>query len=121
MDTSLYDGFTFLPCIEKDNSVATKFSFFEFTENKFKGEPVGKSPIGYSYHVALFKVIQNSWKMTDNFDAIFVDPYVYALGLCDHGMYGCIVKQTTKSRNWFDQKLENVIQALSNNEEENDE
>jgi len=105
-----YDGFYFLP---GDDDEELNLSYFKFKEEAFKGKPVGSSTVGDMYHVAFFSRDDlGNPKFDDTFEAIFADPSVYIKGLVGSNVYGCILRKTEKSQEWFDEYLERALTKL---------
>lgn len=105
-----YDGFYFLPG-EDDEEL--NLSYFKFKEEIFMGAPVGSSSVGDMYHVAFFsRDDQGNPKFDDTFEAIFADPSVYIKGLVGSKVYGCILRKTEKSQEWFDEYLERAMKKI---------
>ena len=100
-----FDGFWFLPCDED----GLKLSFFTFGEEFGGGTPIGNSSIGDVYHLAFFKENEEGMpEFDDAFEAILGDPESYIKNLVGAGLYGCVVKKTTKSGKWFEDYLTSV-------------
>ena len=104
-----FDGFWFLPC-DKDG---LKLSFFTFGEEFGGGTPIGNSSIGDVYHLAFFKENEEGMpEFDDAFEAILGDPESYIKNLVGAGLYGCVVKKTTKSGKWFEDYLTSVVGSV---------
>lgn len=114
-----YDGIYFLPG-EDDNELV--ISYFNFRYEMAGGKPIESTSVGYKYHIAFFNRDENgSPKFEDAFEAILADPSVWIGNLAGAGVYGCVVKKTDKSSDWFDNylrktvgydKIKQMIQAL---------
>lgn len=105
-----YDGFYFLPDKEENSLL---FNFFTFDEddgdlvNSKKVE--SNNSIGDIWHIALFtKGEKGEPVFNDSFEAIFADPQVYAENLCGTGIYGCVLRKTDKSLEWFNDYLDKI-------------
>ena len=95
-DNEPFDAFFFLPG-EDENTV-----YLEGAVYKNRGEKIGGSAIGDSYHVILFKESDNGeFTDIDRFNAIFVDPVAYMSGLIESGWFGILTKMTTTSENFI--------------------
>ena len=104
-----FDGFWFLPCDED----GLKLSFFTFGEEFGGGTPIGNSSIGDVYHLAFFKENEEGMpEFDDAFEAILGDPESYIKNLVGAGLYGCVVKKTTKSGKWFEDYLTSVAGSV---------
>ena len=104
-----FDGFWFLPCDED----GLKLSFFTFNEEFGGGTPIGNSSIGDVYHLAFFKENEEGMpEFDDAFEAILGDPESYVKNLVGAGLYGCVVKKTTKSGKWFEDYLTSVVDSV---------
>jgi len=104
-----FDGFWFLPCDED----GLKLSFFTFGEEFGGGIPIGNSSIGDVYHLAFFKENEEGMpEFDDAFEAILGDPESYIKNLVGAGLYGCVVKKTTKSGKWFEDYLTSVVGSV---------
>ena len=100
-----YDGIFFLPGDEDDETV---IQFFNFKEEMAGGELVEASEIGPKYHIAFFKKDDNGTPVfDDHFEAIIGDPHTYIKNL--RGLYGCMVKKTNKSPEWFEDYLYKTV------------
>jgi len=98
-----YDGLFFTPGEEEDSLA---ISFFDLKDEYAGGEPVEGTDIGPNCHVAFFKECEDGLVRFDGtFEAIFADPLTYVTGLIGGGLYGCILKKTTKSNGWFENYL----------------
>ena len=104
-----FDGFWFLPCDED----GLKLSFFTFNEEFGGGTPIGNSSIGDVYHLAFFKENEEGMpEFDDAFEAILGDPESYIKNLVGAGLYGCVVRKTTKTGKWFDDYLTSVVGSV---------
>lgn len=77
-----------------------------------RGEPVGGSSMGHSYHIVLCKDHPTEDKFTDfdSFEAILACPLEYISGLIPSGWYGIIAKKTTTSQ----KVIEKVLASFEN-------
>ncbi|MCX8482005.1 MAG: hypothetical protein ORN50_00375, partial [Crocinitomicaceae bacterium] len=97
----------FLPTEEDDE---LNLAYFTFQEPYADGKKVGNSEIGDIYHIAFFKKDEEGQPIFDDaFEAILGDPKTYVNNLRGAGLYGCIVRKTDKSVNWFDNYLKDVL------------
>jgi hypothetical protein len=48
----------------------------------------------------------------DAFEAILGDPESYIRNLVGAGLYGCVVRKTTKSGKWFEDYLTSVVGSV---------
>jgi hypothetical protein len=102
MSTQEFDGFYFLP---GDDDYELNLAYFKF-KDKFAGKSVESSPLGDKYHIAFFKRDANGDPMFDEeFEAIFADPSIYVKGLIGADLYGCILRKTENSNEWWDEYL----------------
>ena len=104
-----FDGFWFLPCDED----GLKLSFFTFKDEYGGGTPIGNSSIGDIYHLAFFKENEEGMpEFDDAFEAILGDPESYVKNLVGAGLYGCVVRKTTKTGKWFEDYLTSVVGSV---------
>jgi len=104
-----YDGFWFLPNEEE----GLKLSYFTFGEDYGGGSPVGGNQLGDTYHLAFFKENEEGMpEFDDAFEAILGDPQTYIKNLVGAGLYGCVVRKTTKSGKWFEDYLTSVVGSV---------
>lgn len=97
-----YDGFYFLP---GDEEGAMNIAYFDFTDSQYKGEPIEAAEHGDKYHIAFFKLAGEKPVFDEHFEAIFSDPVVYVKNLLGSGLYGCVLRKTDKSANWWSEYL----------------
>lgn len=103
-----YDGIYFVPGDEENELKISYWSFKD--EDMASAKPVGNTEIGNMYHVAFFKRNEEGEPtFDDTFEAIFADPSIYVNNLVGVGVYGCMVKKTEKSSEWFDDYLQKTI------------
>ena len=104
-----FDGFWFLPCDEE----GLNLSFFTFKDEFGGGTPIGGNQIGDNYHLAFFKENEEGMpEFDDAFEAILGDPESYIKNLVGAGLYGCVVRKTTKTGKWFDDYLTSVKDSV---------
>jgi len=104
-----FDGFWFLPCEEE----GLNLSFFSFKDEYGGGTPIGGNQIGDNYHLAFFKENEEGMpELDDAFEAILGDPETYIKNLVGAGLYGCVVRKTTKTGKWFDDYLKSVVGSV---------
>lgn len=115
METQEFDGFYFLPFVEEESDdEELKFILFTLENEYAGGEKIGGNKIGDEYHIAFFRENENgSAEFDASFDAILGDPLKYAEGLLGSNLYGCIVRKTTKSTEWFQRYLKQVLQNIT--------
>lgn len=102
-----YDGFYFLPAEDDDDDLV--LSYFDFVGEYADAEPVESTEIGNKYHIAFFRKNEDGLpEFDESFEAILGDPATYVQNLVGAGLYGCIVKKTTKSGKWFEDYLTKV-------------
>ena len=107
-DDSEYDGIYFLPGNEDNELMISYWNFKD--EALANAKPVGNTQIGNMYHVAFFKRNENGEPaFDDSFEAIFADPSTYINNLVGANVYGCLVKKTEKSSEWFDDYLKRTV------------
>ena len=105
-EMSRFDGFYFVPDYD-DYDGNYKLAFFNFKEEWTMAEPVEKSQMGYTYHMAFFREDENGMPQFDDaFEAILADPMIYVKNLVGSGLSGCIVKKTETSDNWWTEYLD---------------
>lgn len=99
------DGFTFAP-----KGGQLELSFFDYTAEELNE---GKSE--NEYHIAFF-FIDDAGEVVDDdqFDAIFLNPYIYIKNLIGGKYYGMIARKTKRSAEWFDKTLIDIKKALQN-------
>ena len=104
-----FDGFWFLPCDEE----GLNLSFFTFKDEYGGGTPIGGNQIGDNYHLAFFKENEEGMpEFDDAFEAILGDPESYIKNLVGAGLYGCVVRKTTKTGKWFNDYLTSVKDSV---------
>ena len=104
-----FDGFWFLPCDEE----GLNLSFFTFKDEYGGGDPIGGNQIGDNYHLAFFKENEEGMpEFDDAFEAILGDPQSYVKNLVGAGLYGCVVRKTTKTGKWFEDYLTSVVGSV---------
>jgi hypothetical protein len=104
-----FDGFWFLPCDEE----GLNLSFFTFKDEFGGGTPIGGNQLGDNYHLAFFKENEEGMpEFDDAFEAILGDPESYIKNLVGAGLYGCVVRKTTKTGKWFDNYLTSVVDSV---------
>lgn len=103
-----HDGIYFLPGSEKSELIISYFSFRDAELSAAK--PVDNTDNGNMYHVAFFKSDANGEPcFDDSFEAIFTDASTYVNNLAGANLYGCMVKKTEKSSEWFDDYLKRTL------------
>ena len=104
-----FDGFWFLPCEEE----GLNLSFFTFKDEYGGGTPIGGNQLGDNYHLAFFKKNEEGLpEFDDAFEAILGDPESYIKNLVGAGLYGCVVRKTTKTGKWFEDYLKSVVGSV---------
>jgi len=104
-----FDGFWFLPCEEE----GLNLSFFTFKDEYGGGTPIGGNQLGDNYHLAFFKENEEGLpEFDDAFEAILGDPESYIKNLVGAGLYGCVVRKTTKTGKWFEDYLKSVVGSV---------
>ena len=104
-----FDGFWFLPCDEE----GLNLSFFTFKDEFGGGTPIGGNQLGDNYHLAFFKENEEGMpEFDDAFEAILGDPESYIKNLVGAGLYGCVVRKTTKTGKWFNDYLTSVKDSV---------
>jgi hypothetical protein len=104
-----FDGFWFLPCEEE----GLNLSFFTFKDEYGGGTPIGGNQLGDNYHLAFFKENEEGMpEFDDAFEAILGDPESYIKNLVGAGLYGCVVRKTTKTGKWFNDYLTSVKDSV---------
>jgi hypothetical protein len=114
--TSTYDGFHLMPHEKDENKV--QFKFFKINEDHLQGDTIGRTDIGETFNVLLFKHGSGGIELNDTFEAVFADPVVYAKNLIGMDIYGTFVKKTVEAQEWFDDYLKLTIERVTmiNNE-----
>lgn len=104
MSKEEYDGFYFLP---GDEDGDLNIAYFKFKSGEqFGGDPIETSPMGNKYHIAFFRKDEEGNPMFDDaFEAVFADPSIYIKQLVGGNLYGCVLKKTEKSTEWWDEYL----------------
>ena len=104
-----FDGFWFLPCEEE----GLNLSFFSFKDEYGGGTPIGGNQLGDNYHLAFFRENEEGLpEFDDAFEAILGDPESYIKNLVGAGLYGCVVRKTTKTGKWFNDYLTSVKDSV---------
>jgi hypothetical protein len=102
------DGIYFTPGDEENELMISYWNFKD--ENMNTAKPVNNTDIGNMYHVAFFKRDEKGKPIfDDSFEAIFADPTIYVSNLAGANVYGCMVKKTEKSSEWFDDYLQKTM------------
>jgi len=106
-----YDGFTIIPGDEDYDDA--QVVFFNLEKESSEGIPIDNSPVGDMYHVVLFKAVPDieDVKYDETFEAIFIDPLVYAKRLLPN-FYSMFVKKTDKSGLWFEDYMKTLLTEL---------
>ena len=102
-----YDGFYFFPHEDEEGS-GVRYDFFRFKDEYAGGVKQDSTDVGDMYHIALVETDNEGKFHLDNFDAIFVDPVVYAENLYGMNVIGCVVRKTDKSIKWFEEHLTTI-------------
>ena len=106
-----YDGFYFLPGDEENE---LDISYFQFSDDEYRKDVVKYSDLGDMYHIAFFrKDLQGHPDFDESFEAILIDPKTYITGLIGSNLYGCVVRKTKKSTEWFNDYLERAIKSIT--------
>lgn len=103
-----YDGIYFVPGKE-DNELM--ISYWNFKDKDLAtSKLIGNTENGDMYHVAFFKRNKKGEPAFDDaFEAIFADPTIYVTNLIGANVYGCMVKKTENSSEWFEEYLQKTI------------
>lgn len=106
-DSEDFDGLYFLPYTVDDEEVGLDISYFRFnTKELHDAPPVENTNYGDKYHIAFFKRDENgNAAFDDSFEAILVHPDTYVKNLAGAGVYGCVVRKTANSEEWFQNYL----------------
>jgi hypothetical protein len=106
-DNEDFDGLYFVPYTINDEEVGLDISYFRFNTKDLKNAPpIENTDFGDKYHIAFFKRDENgNAAFDDSFEAILVHPDTYVRNLAGAGVYGCMVRKTTKSGKWFQDYL----------------
>ena len=101
LDPSEYDGIYFVPGDEDDEFKVTCWQF-DANSKYYSTKPERLNEMGYTYHIAFFKTNdEGNPEFDEDYEVILGDPQAYVNGLADTGLFGCIVKKTEKSAEWF--------------------
>lgn len=113
MSEKKFDGLYFLPSDEEDDGLVLKY--FNFTAPEFvDAEPVDGTKVGDMYHIAFFREDEQGDPVFDeSFEAIFACPRTYVRQLAGMGLYGCMLRKTTKSGKWFDDYLTGIKKQIT--------
>jgi hypothetical protein len=104
LKTEDHDAVFFLPG-DKEGQIQIESATY-----KNRGENIGGSYLGHSYHVILFREDNEKDGIygVDRFEAVFVDPLEYISDLIPQNWYGIIAKRTTTSNTF----IQNVFDKL---------
>lgn len=92
-----YDGIYFYPL---ENS-KVKYDFFNFDE-EYTSPEIESSELGNKYCVVFMKQDSDGdWVYDEDFEAIFLDPFVYLKNMKPTNLAGAIMKKTEKSIELF--------------------
>lgn len=106
-----YDGFYFLPTESEndDDTLGMNLAFFRFKDEMADANPIESSDMGDKYHIAFFKPDEEGYpKFDESFEAILSDPVVYINNLYGADIYGCVLRKTDKSEQWFEDYLDHA-------------
>ena len=107
-----YDGIYFLPSDENPDDLI--ISYFDFKHEMAGAQEIDRSTVGPMYHIAFFKEGDDGVPMFDgSFEAVLACPGTYISNLAGSGIYGCVVKKTTKSAKWFEDYLKRTLETLT--------
>ena len=106
-----YDGFTIIPGDEDYDD--SQVVFFNLEKESSEGIPIDNSPVGDMYHVVLFESLPDieDVKYDETFEAIFIDPLVYAKRLLPN-FFSMFVRKTDKSGPWFEDYMKTLLTEL---------
>jgi len=108
-----YDGIFFTPNPDSDDENELKLSFFDFKDEFANKESIEGTQIGDKYYVAFFqRDEEGDVEFDGSFEAIFADPKVYIQRLAGTKVYGCIVRKTENSGEWFQNYLTNALEKV---------
>ena len=98
-----HDGFMFLPTDDENTVHVESFKYQENTK-KIRG-----SDLGYYHHILIWKEKEDGdMDHFDLFEAILVDPLIYASDLINMKWYGIIGIKTEKSEEFFNDIMERI-------------
>ena len=103
-----FDCIMFVPGSKEDSI------HIEGSDYTNKGEYLGGSDLGHSYHVLLYKHDEkNDDKVygQDQFECILIDPLEYLSGLIPSGFFGMIAKKTTTSQEFVDRIFDKITKT----------
>ena len=101
-----FDAFFFLPGEDK-NTVHLEGAVY-----KERGEKVGGSYMGDSYHVILFKESDDGELVDiDRFNAVFIDPVIYMSNLIEIGWFGIVTRMTTTSEKFINSTFAKLTES----------
>lgn len=105
-----YDGIFFLP---EGDGEQLKFSFFTVNDKEYDREPIENTELGDKFHIAFFKEDGEGHAVFDEkFEAIFSHPTTYLEGFVGMNLYGCMIRKTKSSSEWFEKYLHGVQKDL---------
>lgn len=108
-----YDGFYFLPIENEEEDEGLGFQFFKLKDEYENGKPIGGNQNGDMYHIAFFGRDEEGLAVFDDaFEAILTDPTVYIENLVGADVYGCVLRKTDKSSDWFDDYLKKTLSKI---------
>jgi hypothetical protein len=108
-----YDGFYFLPVEKEDYEHSLGFQFFNLKDEYENGKPIDGNQNGDMYHIAFFGRDDEGQPIFDDaFEAILTEPTVYIENLLGADLYGCVLRKTDKSSDWFDDYLQKTLSKI---------
>lgn len=108
-----YDGFYFLPVENEEYEDSLGFQFFKLKDEYENGKPIDGNQNGDMYHIAFFGRDEEGCAVFDDaFEAILTEPTVYIENLLGADLYGCVLRKTDKSSDWFDEYLQKTLSKI---------
>ena len=91
-------------CLFFHPSPSGQIDFYEIKLDEKYQSTESHTNMADSYHIALFDfdAANNECILSENFDAMLLDPYVYVTDTLGYGLQGCILRKTKKSDKFFD-------------------
>jgi hypothetical protein len=108
-----YDGFYFLPVENEEYEDSLGFQFFKLKDEYQNGKPIDGNRNGDMYHIAFFGRDDEGQPIFDDaFEAILTEPTVYIENLLGEDLYGCVLRKTDNSSDWFDDYLQKTLSKI---------
>lgn len=109
-----YDGIFFYPKFEEFIHTDYRIELFSFNDETLKSEKIEHTELGDKYYIAFFKFHEEKILDLDEcFEAIFIDPLTYIKNLVGSNFYGCMVRKTKTSGEWFKGMLKSFQESAN--------